>query len=110
MPNSIDKATIAKSVILQALVISKELGAFKSEDYQELSNLFNSFSSEESIKFVNGYIEEFFPRLEQVVDKSIIENSSARYVFMLMLIIAISVNPSGSIRDFLEKTQSNGRV
>ena len=109
-PYSIDKATIAKSVMLQALVISKELGAIKSEHHQELSLLFNSLQAEESIKFVNGYIEEFLPRLEGVVNQHIIETSSARYVFMLMIIAAISLNPRGSISDFFEKPQSNRRI
>lgn len=107
---SIDKATLAKSLILQIMAISRELEAFKPEDYKEINEQLSKLGAEESIQFVDGWIEQHLPTLEQSIDKSIIEESSARYVFMLMLIAATSVNPAGSLRDFLSKQRSARRV
>lgn len=100
--NSVDKATLAKSLILQIIIISEELKAFKVEDHQEIREL-RKLGPEESIQFVDGWIEQHLPTLEESVNKSIIETSSARYVFMLMLIAATSVNPRGSLREFLNR-------
>lgn len=105
-PGSIDKATLAKSLILQVLVISKELAALKTEDYLEVSSGLEALGPEDSIRLVDEWIENVLPRLEEVVAKSIIETSSARYFFMLMLIVAASVNPRGAIRNFFEKQRS----
>lgn len=108
--NSVDKATLAKSLILQIIIISEELNAFKAEDRQEISKELRKLGPEESIQFVDGWIEQHLPTLEESVDKSIIETSSARYVFMLMLIAATSVNPRGSLRDFLNKQRPAHRI
>lgn len=107
---SLDKATLAKSLILQIIIVSEELKAFKAEDHLEISEALNKLSPEESIQFVNGWIEQHLPTLENSVDKSIIEKSSARYVFMLMLIAATSVHPRGALRDFLSKQKSAHRI
>lgn len=110
-PNdSLDKATLAKSLILQIITISEELKAFRSEDFDEIREGLSKLDPAESIKFVNGWIEQHLPTLEESIDKSIIETSSARYVFMLMLIAATSVNPHGSLRDFLSRSQSIRRI
>lgn len=109
-PGSVDKATLAKSLILQILIVSEELKAFKAEDYLEISEGLKKLGPEESIQFVNGWVEQHLPTLEESVDKSIIEKSSARYVFMLMLIAATSVNPRGALRDFLGKQKPAHRI
>ena len=108
--NSLDKATLAKSLILQVIIISEELNAFKIEDRQEISRELRKLGPEECIQFVDGWIEQNLPTLEESVDRSIIETSSARYVFMLMLIAATSTYPHGSLRDFLNKQQSARRI
>jgi len=109
-PGSMDKATLAKSLILQIIIISEELKAFKAEDHREISEGLRKLGPEESIQFVDGWIEQHLPTIEESVDKSIIEKSSARYVFMLMLIAATSVNPRGALRDFLNKQQPAQRI
>lgn len=107
---SMDKATLAKSLILQIIIISEELKAFKAADFQEISEELSKLGSEESVQFLDGLIEQHLPTLEGSIDKSIIETSSARYVFMLMLISTASVNPRGSLRDFLNTQQLVHRV
>jgi hypothetical protein len=108
--NSLDKATLAKSVILQTLIISEELKALKVEVLQEVRGELSKLGPEESIKMVDEWIEQLLPTLEESIDMSIIDTSSARYVFMLMLIAATSVNPRGSLRDFLNRQQSVHRI
>ncbi|MDO9365161.1 MAG: hypothetical protein Q7T58_02295 [Methylotenera sp.] len=107
---SVDKATLAKSLILQIISISEELKAFKAPDFQEIRGGLSKLGPDESIQFVDGWIEQHLPTLEQSIDQSIIDTSSARYVFMLMLIAATSVNPRGSLRDFLNTQQQVHRV
>ena len=107
---SVDKATLAKSLILQIVSISEELKAFKAADFQEIREGLSKLGPEESVQFVDGWIEQHLPTLEESIEKSIIETSSARYVFMLMLIAATSVNPRGSLRDFLSTQQLAHRV
>lgn len=107
---SLDKATLANSLIIQIIRISQELKAFKAADFQEIREGLSKLGPEESIQFVDGWIEQHLPTLEEAIDKSIIETSSARYVFMLMLIAATSVNPRGSLREFLSTQQLSHRV
>ena len=110
-PNgSMNKATLANSLILQIIIISEELKAFKAEDFQEIRGGLSELGPEESVQFVDGLIEQHLPTLEELIEKSIIETSSARYVFMLMLIATASVNPRGSLRDFLNTQQLVHRV
>lgn len=105
-PGAVDKATLANSLIRQVLVVAEKLKAFTPEEYLEISRGFKGIGPEESIRMVDEWIEVLLPRLEREVDISIVDKSSARYVFLLMIIVAGSVNPRRAIREFLEKQKS----
>lgn len=109
-PNSIDKATLARSLIDQVIILARELNAFKKEEYQEICIGLKGLGPEESIQLVDGWIERFLPVLEDIAGKAVIETSSARYLGTLMLIAATSVNPHGTLRDFLGRQPSNRRL
>jgi len=108
--NSVDKATLAKSLILQIIIVSEELKVFKVDDQRAISDELRRLGPEDSIQLVDEWIKLHLPTLEESVDKSIIETSSARYVFMLMLIAATNINPRISLSDFLQTTQFKNRI
>lgn len=56
---SVDKATLAKSLILQIIILSEELKAFKAEDQQEINGGLRKLGPEESIQFVDGLSSTF---------------------------------------------------
>lgn len=100
--NSLDKATMAKSLFIQSLNLATEMEAISRADSIMLSEKMNNRNPGTYIQIIDEWIESALPTLTEVTGEEFLDTSQARLVGALMLLSVVSVNPGDSVLKFLQ--------
>lgn len=100
--NLLDKATMAKSLIIQSLNLATEMEGISREDSKMLLEKMKREDPGAHIQIMDEWIESTLPTLTEVAGEELLDTSQARLIGALMVVSLVSVNPRSGLLNFLQ--------